>query len=76
MDPVAIGIDPKMIERDRRKMLSIERLVLESTCFNFLVGRFGSTAVGDVGMLVIKMGKKMKLGQRFLRTVWGLVADS
>lgn len=53
-------IDSKQLETDRRKMLSIERLVLETICFNFLEAGFGAgSEKADAFGLVIKLGKKM-----------------
>lgn len=47
MDPTAV--DPNMLEGERKRVLGIERLVLETMCFKFGV---------DVGLdLVVKIGK-------------------
>lgn len=49
------SIDAKQMEADRRRVLMIERLVLETICFNFLGGRGGGEGFG----LVVKIGKRM-----------------
>lgn len=47
VDPSAV--DPNMLEGERQRVLSIERLVLETMCFKFSV---------DVGLdLVVKIGR-------------------
>jgi CTD kinase subunit beta len=47
VDPTAV--DPNMLEGERKRVLGIERLVLETVCFKFEV---------DVGLdLVVKIGK-------------------
>lgn len=57
VDPASI--DPKQLESERKRILSIERLVLETLCFNFIVGAEGSGSPGlDVFGLSIKLGKR------------------
>lgn len=47
VDPTAV--DPSMLESERKRVLGIERLVLETMCFKFGV---------DVGLdLVVKIGR-------------------
>lgn len=75
MDAQAIGIDLKLLEADRKKVLSIERLVLESCCFNFNLGRYGGDATGDPFRLAIKMGRKLELSKSAIRVAWGLLSD-
>lgn len=78
MDAQAIGIDLKLLESDRKKVLSIERLVLESCCFNFNIGKYGivgEATGGDPFRLAIKMGKKIGLSKRATRVAWALLSD-
>lgn len=57
VDPAAF--DPKQLESERKRMLSVERLVLETLCFNFMVGAEGGGSPGlDAFGLVIKLGRK------------------
>jgi CTD kinase subunit beta len=50
VDPSAV--DPNMLEGERKRVLSIERLVLETICFKFGV---------DVGLdLVVKLGRALE----------------
>lgn len=42
----AASVDPKMLERERKRVLSVERLVLETICFSFWAGV--RVAFGDV----------------------------
>ena len=45
------AVDPNLLEGERKRVMSIERLVLETMCFKFGV---------DVGLgMTIKMGKEM-----------------
>lgn len=48
------AVDPAMLERERRRVLSIERLVLETMCFAF--------GVAVPFALVVKIGKKLGCG--------------
>jgi CTD kinase subunit beta len=51
--------DPKQLESERKRMLSVERLVLETLCFNLMVGAEGGGSPGlDAFGLIIKLGRK------------------
>lgn len=56
VDPATV--DQKMLENDRRKVLSIERLVLETICFNFRLGDRSAFAC------VVKLAKALKRKSR------------
>jgi CTD kinase subunit beta len=65
VDPAAF--DPKQLESERKRMLSVERLVLETLCFNFMVGAEGGGSPGlDAFGLVIKLGRKAGCELRIL----------
>ena len=52
------GVDPNVVENERQRVMSIERLVLETMCFKFGI---------EVGLgLVVKIGKRLKGGFRSL----------
>jgi hypothetical protein len=55
------SVDVKQLEHDRKKVLAIERLVLETICFNFLdAGAGAGSGKADVFGLVMKLGRKMR----------------
>ncbi|KAJ9102543.1 hypothetical protein QFC21_002944 [Naganishia friedmannii] len=75
VDPASI--DPKQLESERKRILSIERLVLETLCFNFIVGAEGSGSPGlDVFGLSMKLGKRGGYRKKFIYTAWKMIIDS
>ncbi|KAJ9094838.1 hypothetical protein QFC20_006816 [Naganishia adeliensis] len=75
VDPAAF--DPKQLESERKRMLSVERLVLETLCFNFMVGAEGGGSPGlDAFGLVIKLGRKAGFRKKFIYTSWKMIIDS
>ncbi|KAK4687398.1 CTD kinase subunit beta, partial [Tremellales sp. Uapishka_1] len=61
------AINPQMAEHDRSKVLMIERLVLETMCFNFKV---------EVGFpMVVKLAKKLGLKKDVGLSGWKVVVD-
>ncbi|CDZ98235.1 CDK9 kinase-activating protein cyclin T [Phaffia rhodozyma] len=61
-------IDPTMLEADRTKLLSIERLVLETVCFNF--------RVQTPFTFVIKFGKVLGASKLLIQAAWRIAVDS
>ncbi|GHJ87674.1 hypothetical protein NliqN6_4076 [Naganishia liquefaciens] len=69
--------DPKQLESERKRMLSVERLVLETLCFNLMVGAEGGGSPGlDAFGLIIKLGRKAGYRRKFIFTSWKMVIDS
>lgn len=61
------AVDPNMLEHERRRVLSIERLVLETMCFAFRV---------DVPFpLVVKLGRKLGLDKDATQAAWRVAVD-
>ncbi|WVQ78735.1 hypothetical protein IAT38_000822 [Cryptococcus sp. DSM 104549] len=65
IDPVAA--EAQGLEHERRQVLSIERLVLESMAFKF--------GVDESLGVVIKIGKKLGLAKEMCRDSWKLAVD-
>ncbi|KAF8333429.1 cyclin-like protein [Cantharellus anzutake] len=63
-----VDIDPSTIEADRRRLLAIERLVMETVCFNFRVRLPFS--------YVIKVARELKVGKHLTKLAWRLAIDS
>ncbi|ORY29517.1 cyclin-like protein [Naematelia encephala] len=61
------SLDPAMLEGERRRVLSIERLVLESLCFKFGV----AVGFGDI----ISCGKRLNLPKEVVEVVWRVSVD-
>ena len=57
----------KTVEQDRQHLLGIERLVLETVCFNFTVRM--------PFPYVIKIGRALKAERKLLRLAWRLAID-
>ena len=62
------AVDPAVLEHERRRVLSIERLVLETICFAF--------RVAVPFPLVVKFGRKMGLAKESVQTAWKVAVDS
>ncbi|KLO06986.1 cyclin-like protein [Schizopora paradoxa] len=63
-----VEMDPHTVEADRQRILGIERLVLETVCFNFTVRM--------PFPYVIKLGRTFDAPKRLTRLAWRLCADS
>ncbi|KAF8889995.1 cyclin-like protein [Gymnopilus junonius] len=60
-------VDPTMVENDRQRLLAIERLILETICFNF-------TARMPF-QYVIKIGKEMQANKQNIKLAWRIAID-
>ncbi|KAL5519762.1 hypothetical protein ACEPAG_1422 [Sanghuangporus baumii] len=63
-----VEIDPTTVEQDRQNLLGIERLILETVCFNFTV-RMSFP-------YVIKIGRALRASKSLTRFAWRLAVDS
>ncbi|THH03295.1 hypothetical protein EW145_g6373 [Phellinidium pouzarii] len=63
-----VEIDPATVEQDRQHLLGIERLVLETVCFNFTVHMSFP--------YVIKIGRALNVSKELTRFAWRLAVDS
>ncbi|TDL23296.1 cyclin-like protein [Rickenella mellea] len=63
-----VEMDPAAVEQDRQRLLAIERLVLETVCFNFTVKM--------PFPYVIKIGRALKATKKLTRFAWRLAVDS
>ncbi|GAC94862.1 hypothetical protein PHSY_002435 [Pseudozyma hubeiensis SY62] len=62
-------VDPNIIETDRKRLLALEKLILESLCFNF-------HSNANVALkMVIKLGRRCGMSKSFIRTAWKVAAD-
>ncbi|KAJ7147048.1 cyclin-like protein [Mycena crocata] len=61
------AMDPKVVERDRQQILAIERLLLETVCFNF-TSRMPFP-------YVIKLGKAFGASKKLTKLAWRLTID-
>lgn len=55
------------LEQDRQHLLGIERLVLETICFNFTVRM--------AFPYVVKLGRELRASKSLIRFAWKLAAD-
>lgn len=62
-------IDPNVLEGERKRLLSLEKLILESLCFNF------HSSAHTALKMVIKLGRKSNMPKSFIRTAWKVAAD-
>ncbi|PWY98097.1 cyclin-like protein [Testicularia cyperi] len=62
-------VDPTILETDRKRLLALEKLLLESLCFNFHL------RPNETFKMVIKLGRLHNLPKSFIRTAWRLAAD-
>ncbi|KAI0320548.1 cyclin-like protein [Amylostereum chailletii] len=63
-----IDMDPAVVEGDRQRLLAVERLILETICFNF-TSRMPFP-------YVIKVGKELKASKKLTKLAWRLTIDS
>ncbi|KAI6044276.1 cyclin-like protein [Pisolithus marmoratus] len=63
-----VDMDPVTVEHDRQRVLAIERLILETICFNF-------TSKMPFPY-VIKLGRKVGASKRLIKFAWRLTVDS
>jgi len=61
-------MDQAIVENDRQRLLAVERLILETICFNF-------TARMPFPY-VIKLGKQFKASKRLVKMAWRIAIDS
>nr|GAT60276.1 predicted protein [Mycena chlorophos] len=61
------SMDPAVVERDRQRVLSVERLLLETVCFNF-TSRMPFP-------YVIKLGKAFGASKQLTKLAWRLTID-
>ncbi|KAF8956518.1 cyclin-like protein [Flammula alnicola] len=61
-------MDPALVENDRQRLLAVERLILETICFNF-------TARMPFPY-VIKLGKEFKASKKLIKLAWRIAIDS
>ncbi|KAI0031078.1 cyclin-like protein [Vararia minispora EC-137] len=62
-----IDMDPNVVEMDRQRLLGVERLILETICFNF--------TSRTPFPYVIKMGKALNASKRLTKLGWRLTVD-
>ncbi|KAL1410333.1 RNA polymerase II C-terminal domain kinase beta subunit [Vanrija albida] len=62
------AVDTQMLEHERRRVLNIERLVLETVCFSF--------GVAVPFPLVVKFGKTFGLGKEAVQSAWRVAVDA
>ncbi|KAH9841428.1 cyclin-like protein [Rhodofomes roseus] len=63
-----IDMDPQTVEIDRQRLLAVERLMLETVCFNF-TSRMPFP-------YVIKIGRALKATKKLTKLAWRLTIDS
>ncbi|KAI0789796.1 cyclin-like protein [Abortiporus biennis] len=63
-----LDVDPNKVEQDRQRLLGVERLILETICFNFK-GRMPFP-------YVIKFGHSLQATKRLTKMAWRLASDS
>ncbi|KAF9485777.1 cyclin-like protein [Pholiota conissans] len=61
-------MDPAMVEADRQRLLAVERLILETICFNFKARM--------PFPYVIKLGKQLKASKKLIKLAWRMSIDS
>ncbi|EPQ31228.1 uncharacterized protein PFL1_01413 [Pseudozyma flocculosa PF-1] len=62
-------IDPAVLETDRKRIMALEKLLLESICFNFQLCAPSTLA------LVVKLCRRWSLPRCLARTAWRVAAD-
>ncbi|KAG6837180.1 hypothetical protein H0H93_013407 [Arthromyces matolae] len=60
-------MDPQVVEHDRQRLLAVERLILETICFNF-TSRMAF-------QYVIKIGRALKATKKMTQFAWRLAVD-
>ncbi|OAX39803.1 cyclin-like protein [Rhizopogon vinicolor AM-OR11-026] len=63
-----VDMDPATAENDRQRVLAVERLILETICFNFTSKMPFS--------YVIKIGRKLQASKKLIKCAWRLTIDS
>ncbi|KAI5999502.1 cyclin-like protein [Pisolithus albus] len=63
-----VDMDPMTVEHDRQRVLAVERLILETICFNF-------TSKMPFPY-VIKLGRKLGASKKLIKFAWRLTVDS
>ncbi|KIK83709.1 hypothetical protein PAXRUDRAFT_832025 [Paxillus rubicundulus Ve08.2h10] len=62
-----VDMDPMTVEHDRQRLLAVERLILETICFNF-------TSKMPFPY-VIKLGRKLGASKKLIKSAWRLTID-
>ncbi|KAH7890729.1 cyclin-like protein [Phlebopus sp. FC_14] len=62
-----VDMDPVTVEHDRQRLLAVERLILETICFNF-------TSKMPFPY-VIKLGRKLGASKKLIKSAWRLAID-
>ncbi|KIJ62053.1 hypothetical protein HYDPIDRAFT_136982 [Hydnomerulius pinastri MD-312] len=62
-----VDMDPMTVEHDRQRLLAVERLILETICFNF-------TSKMPFPY-VIKLGRKLGASKKLIKFAWRLTID-
>ncbi|KAJ8585992.1 cyclin-like protein [Rhizopogon salebrosus TDB-379] len=62
-----VDMDPATAENDRQRVLAVERLILETICFNFTSKMPFS--------YVIKIGRKLQASKKLIKCAWRLTID-
>ena len=62
-------VDPSILETDRKRLMALEKLILESLCFNF------HSSANTTLKMVIKLGRRCGMQKSFVRTAWKVAAD-
>ena len=62
-------IDPTVLETDRKRLMALEKLIIESLCFHF------HSSANTALKMLIKLGRKSNLSKSFIRTAWKIAAD-
>ncbi|SPO30710.1 related to CTK2 - beta subunit of C-terminal domain kinase I [Ustilago trichophora] len=62
-------IDVNILETERKRLMALEKLILESLCFNF------HSNANSALKMVIKIGRRCGLAKSFIRTAWKVAAD-
>ncbi|KAF9777636.1 cyclin-like protein [Thelephora terrestris] len=63
-----VDVDPQALESDRQRLLAIERLILETICFNFLSKM--------AFPFVIKFGRYFNVSKLLTKFAWRLAVDA
>ncbi|EIW79195.1 cyclin-like protein [Coniophora puteana RWD-64-598 SS2] len=62
-----VDMDPQTVEQDRQRLLAVERLILETICFNF-TSRMAFP-------YVIKLGRTLNASKALIKLAWRLSVD-
>nr|CDI55051.1 cyclin-like protein [Melanopsichium pennsylvanicum 4] len=62
-------IDPNILDTDRKRLMALEKFILESLCFNF------HSKANAAFKMVIKVGRKCGLDKSLIRSAWKVCAD-